>query len=84
MTSSVATIIVSFVNHIKWLSFKLNADFPPLAFPSAPKPVSSISASLSFINVGKPFPHNINIISFAIATNTSISSFPCILQDNFF
>ena len=67
------------------VSFKLNnADFPPLPFPSASKPVSYISASLPFITACKPFPHNINTRSFAIATNTPISSVPCILKDNFF
>ena len=67
------------------VSFKLNnADFPPLPFPSASKPVSSISASLPFITACKPFSHNINTRSFAVATNTPISSVPHILQDNFF
>ena len=67
------------------VSFKLNnADFPPLPFPSASKPVSSISASLPFITACKPFPRNINTTSFAIATNTPISSLPSILQDNYF
>ena len=67
------------------VSFKLNnADFPPLPFPSASKPVSSIFASLPLITAYKPFPRNINIRSFAIATNTPISSVPPILQDNFF
>ena len=38
-------------------SFKLNnADFLPLPFPSASKPVSSISASLPFTNACKLFP----------------------------
>ena len=67
------------------VSFKLNnADFPPLPFPSASKPVSSISASLQFITACKPFPRNIDIRSFAIATNTPISSVPRILQEIFF
>ena len=67
------------------VSFKLNnANFPPLPFPSASKPVSSISASLPFITACKLFPHNINTRSFAIATNTRTSSVPCTLQDNFF
>ena len=67
------------------VSFKLNnADFPPLRFPSTSKPVSSISASLPFITAYKPFAYNINTRSFAIATNTPISSVPRILQDNFF
>ena len=67
------------------MSFKLkNADFPPLLFPSASKPISSISGSLPFITAGKPFPSNINIRSFAISTNTSISHVPRILQDNLF
>ena len=76
------------------VSFKLNnPGFPPLRFPSASKPVSSISASLPvsstsasspFVNVCKPFPRNINTWSFAITTNTPISSIPRILQDNFF
>ena len=57
------------------VSFKLsNADFPPLPFPSASKPVSSISASLPFITACKPFSLSNNIRSFAIATNTPISS----------
>ena len=44
------------------VSFKLhNADFSPLSFPSASKPVSSVSASLPFITACKSFPHNINI-----------------------
>ena len=67
------------------VSFKLNnADFPPLPFPSASKPVSFISASLPSITACKPFPRNINIRSFAIATNTPISSVPLILHDNLF
>ena len=67
------------------VSFKLNnADFPPLPFHSASKPVSSISASLPFITTCKLFPRNINTSSFAVATNTPISSVPGILQDNFF
>ena len=66
------------------VSFKLNnSDFPPLPLPSASKPVSSIS-SLPFNTARKPFPRNINIWSFAIATNTPTSSVPCILQDSFF
>ena len=57
------------------VSFKLNnAEFPPLPFPSTSKPVSSISASLPFITACKPFPRNIINRSFAIATNTRISS----------
>ena len=67
------------------VSFKLNnTDFPPLLFPSVSKPVSSISASLPFITVCKPFPRNINTRLFTIATNTPISSVPRILQDNCF
>ena len=67
------------------VSFKLNnADFLPLPFPSASKPVSSISASLPFITSCKPFHRNINTRSFAIDTNTPISSVPHILQDNLF
>ena len=55
------------------VSFKLsNADFPPLPFPSASKTGSFISASLPFITTCKPFLRNINIRSFAIATNTPI------------
>ena len=70
------------------VSFKLNnADFPPLPFPSASKPVSSVSALLPFITAYKSFPRNRNIgssKSFAIATNTPISSVPHILQGNCF
>ena len=67
------------------VSFKLNnTDFPPLPFPSAPKPVSSISPSLPFITAYKSSPHNFNIRPFAIAANTPISTVPRILQDNFF
>ena len=67
------------------VSFKLNnANFPPLPFPFASKPVSSIFASLRFITSCKPFACNINIRSFAIATNTFISRVPRILQDIFF
>ena len=67
------------------VSFKLNnADFPLLPFPSASKSVSSISPSLPFITACKPFPRNVNIRSFAIATNTPISSVSHILQDNLF
>ena len=67
------------------VSFKLdNTDFPPLPFPSASKPVSFFSASLPFITACKPSPRNINTRSFAIATNTPISSVPRNLQDNFF
>ena len=59
------------------VSFKLNnAEFPPLLFPYTYKPVSSISASLPFITACKPFPHNIINRSFAIVTNTPISSVP--------
>ena len=67
------------------VSFKLNnAEFPPLPFPSTSKPVSSISASLPFTTACKPFPRNIINRSFAIATNTRISSVPRFSQDNFF
>ena len=67
------------------VSFKLNnIDFPPLPFPSASNPVSSISASLPFITACKSFPRNINTRSFAVATNTPITSVPRILQDNIF
>ena len=67
------------------VSFKLNnAEFPPLPFPSTSKPVSSISASLPFITACKPFPRNIINRSFAIATNTRISSITRFSQDNFF
>ena len=67
------------------VSFKLdNAEFPPLPFPSTPKPVSSISASLPFITACKPFPRNIINRSFAIATNTRISSLTRFSQDNLF
>ena len=67
------------------VSFKLNnADFPPLPFPSASKPVSSISASLPFITACRPFPRNINTRSFAISADTPISSVPRILQDILF
>ena len=63
------------------VSFKLNnADFLPLPFPSASKPVSSTSASLPFITACKPFSCNIN----TIATNTPISSVPRISRDNHF
>ena len=42
------------------VSFKLNnTNFPPLPFPPASKPVSSISASLRSTTASKPF--NINI-----------------------
>ena len=52
-----ATTIISLVNCIKCVSFKLNnADFPPLYFPSASKPVPS-----PFITAYKSFSHNINI-----------------------
>ena len=86
MTSFAATIIISLLNCIKQaVSFKLNnANFPPLPFPSASKPVLPISASLPFITACKPFRHNINIRSFPTATNTPISSVPRILQGNFF
>ena len=67
------------------VSFKLNnAEFPPLLFPYTYKPVSSISASLPFITACKPFPCNIINRSFAIATNTRISSVPRFSQDIFF
>ena len=70
------------------VSFKLNnADFLPLPFPSISKPVSSISASLSFTTAYKPFPRNVNIgscKSFAVAINTLISRFFLILQGNLF
>ena len=67
------------------VSFKSNyAGFPPPLFPSASKAVSSISASLPFITACKPFPYNINMRSFAIATNAPISSVPRILQYNIF
>ena len=67
------------------VAFKLNnTDFPPLPFPSASKPVLSMSASLPFITACKPFPRNINIRSFAIAINTPISSVSRILEDNYF
>ena len=60
------------------VSFKLhNTDFPPLPFPSASNHVSSVPASLQFIAACKSFPCNITVRSsksFAIATNTPISS----------
>ena len=67
------------------VSFKLNnAEFPPLPSPSTSKPVSSISPSLPFITACKPFPRNIINRSFAIATNTRISSITRFSQDSFF
>ena len=67
------------------VSFKLNnSDFPPLTLPSASKPVSSISASLPFNTARKPFPRNINIRSFAIATNTPFLVFLAFYKIVFF
>ena len=67
------------------VSFKLNnAEFPPLPFPSTSQPGPSISTSLPFITVFKPFPFNIFNRLFAIATNTRISSITHFSQDNFF
>ena len=52
------------------VSSKLNnVDFPPLPFPSVSKPISSVLASLPYINIAPSK-------SFVKATNTPIYSVP--------
>ena len=68
-------------------SFKLNhADFPPLLYSTASKPVSYVSSLLSFTTVSRSFSFKVRAISFKSLTKASNKHFPratCFCPGNF-